>query len=321
MHHAEALLAPIEPAAGVLSQGPTHQGVDVLRTDAGAAERYRDVRRQLRAADRESAAQLLHAMANDVRLGVLQMIDRAKQGHIGGDFSVTDILVTLFYSTLNVDPSNPEWPERDRFVLSKGHCSAALYSVLARCGFFPAEELGTFMAPLSALNGHPNRRKVPGVETNTGPLGHGFPVAIGCALAARLQGSGRRTVVVLGDGELQEGSNWEAAMTAGHYGLSSALAVVDRNRLQQGAGTEDTKALEPLADKWKAFGWDVREVDGHDHGALMDAFAPSAGERPTVVIANTTKGKGVSFIENRVEWHHKVPSAEQVELAIKELAS
>jgi transketolase len=232
---------------------------------------------------------------------------------------VTDILVTLFGAVLSVDPQVPQAPGRDRFVLSKGHCAGALYATLARCGFFPVAELETFMAPLSSLNGHPDRKKVPGVETNTGPLGHGFPVAVGIALAARLQGASWRTFVVLGDGELQEGSNWEAAMTAAHYDLASLTAVVDRNRLQQGARTEDTKRLEPLADKWTSFGWEVREVDGHDHAALRAVFAPTSSGRPVVVIAHTIKGKGVSFIEDRVEWHHKVPDAQQVQAAFQEL--
>ena len=165
------------------------------------------------------------------------------------------------------------------------------------------------MAPLSALNGHPNRTKVPGVETNTGPLGHGFPVAVGCASAARLRGLSYRTFVVLGDGELQEGSNWEAAMTAAHYDLADLTAIVDRNRLQQGARTEDTKQLEPLADKWESFDFEVREIDGHDFEQLLEALAPSTTGGPVAVIANTVKGKGVSFIEDRVEWHHKVPTA------------
>jgi transketolase len=176
------------------------------------------------------------------------------------------------------------------------------------------------MAPLSAPNGHPNRRKVPGVEANTGPLGHGLPIGVGCAIAARLAGMGWCTFVVLGDGELQEGSNWEAAMTAAHRGLSNLTAIVDRNGLQQGARTEDTACLEPLAAKWRAFGWDVQEVDGHDHGALLDAFAGAPGERPRCVIARTSKGKGASFMEDRVEWHHKVPSPDQVEAILAELA-
>jgi transketolase len=249
------------------------------------------------------------------------MVDRAGLGHIGGDLSVTDILVTLFGAVLDVDPADPTREDRDRFILSKGHCAGALYATLAHCGFFPREELTTFMAPLSALNGHPNRTKVPGVETNTGPLGHGFPVGVGCAIAAKLRDLDYRTFFVLGDGELQEGSNWEAAMTAAHYDLDNLTAIVDRNRLQQGARTEDTKRLEPLADKWKSFGWEVREPDGHDHGELLDAFAPSTTGRPVAVIAHTTKGKGVSFIEDRIEWHHKVPSREQVAAAMEELAS
>src|SRR4051794_31469686 len=262
----------------------------------------------------------LERMAADVRRTVVAMVDRAGLGHIGGDLSVTDILVTLFGAVLDVDPTQPTRPDRDRFVLSKGHCAGALYATLAHCGFFPRAELATFMAPLSALNGHPNRTKVPGVETNTGPLGHGFPVAVGAALAGRLRGLRYRTFVVLGDGELQEGSNWEAAMTASHYDLASLTAIVDRNRLQQGARTEDTKQLEPLADKWDSFGFEVRTVDGHDHAALLDAFRPSETGRPVAVIANTIKGKGVSFMEDRVEWHHKVPNPEQVQAAIQELS-
>jgi transketolase len=291
----------------------------MLAADLPAVERYRAQRQHLAVADSKTRAWVLRGIATEVRREIVTMIDRAQLGHIGGDLSVTDILVTLFGAVLKVDPARPDWPERDRFILSKGHCAGALYATLARCGFFPQSELETFMAPLSALNGHPNRTKVPGVETNTGPLGHGFPVAVGCALAARLQGSPRRTFVVLGDGELQEGSNWEAAMTADHYELASLTAVVDRNRLQQGAGTEDTKRLEPLVDKWRSFGWEVREVNGHDHHALVEAFAPSATGRPVAVIAHTIKGKGVSFIEDRVEWHHKVPKPEQVQAALEEL--
>jgi transketolase len=259
-------------------------------------------------------------MATAVRRADLRMIARAKLGHIGGDYSVTDILATLYGAVLNVDPANPTDPERDRFILSKGHCAGALYATLAECGFFPQAELETFAQPLSALNGHPNRTKVPGVETNTGPLGHGFPVAVGHAIAAKLQGSPRRTFVVMGDGELQEGSNWEAAMTASHYGLSALTAIVDRNGLQQGARTEDTKTLEPLADKWASVGFEVRNVDGHDYGQLLKAFEPSTTGRPVAVIANTTKGKGVSFMEDRVEWHHKVPSGDQVQAALAELS-
>ena len=292
----------------------------MLTADPPQVEEYAELRRHIGRADVPTQVWVLAGIASDVRQAIVRMIDRAGLGHIGGDLSVTDILVTLFGAVLNVDPARPDWPERDRFILSKGHCAGALYATLARCGFFPRAELESFMAPLSMLNGHPDRKKVPGVETNTGPLGHGFPVAVGCALAARLRGTPWRTFVVLGDGELQEGSNWEAAMTAAHYELDSLTAIVDRNRLQQGAGTEETKRLEPLADKWRSFGWEVREVDGHDHAALLKAFRPSTTEQPVAVIAHTIKGKGVSFIEDRVEWHHKVPDAQQVQAAIEELS-
>jgi transketolase len=293
----------------------------MLPADPERSAEYREVVARIRAAAPEEAAAELSRIARGVRRSIVWMIDRAQLGHIGGDLSVTDILVTCFWGVLSLDPQQPRWDRRDRFILSKGHCAAALYSTLAHCGFFHAGELDTFMAPLSALNGHPNKIKVPGVETNTGALGHGFPVATGCAIAARLAGESWRTVVVLGDGEMQEGSNWEAAMTAAHHGLSSLTAVVDRNRLQQGARTEETKRLEPLADKWRSFGWEVRDVDGHDHRALLRALGPSTTGQPVAVIANTIKGKGVSFMEDRVEWHHKVPTREQVDLALAELAA
>jgi transketolase len=290
-------------------------------TDLSEQERGAALRATIIAADAAERQVLLARMAADIRISILHTINGPRMGHIGGDFSVADILTTLFFGVLKLDPADPNWAGRDRFILSKGHCSAALYSVLARRGFFPAEALKTFMAPLSALNGHPNRRKVAGVEANTGPLGHGLPIGVGCAVASRLAGASWRTFVVLGDGELQEGSNWEAAMAAGHRGLSNLTAIIDRNRLQQGARTEDTNRLEPLADKWRAFGWEVIEVDGHDHGQLYDTLAASGTDRPRCLIAHTIKGKGVSFIEDRVEWHHKVPSLDQVELALKELAA
>ena len=267
----------------------------------------------------ERVAKLLEA-ARVLRISAIKTIAAAGMGHVGGDLSVSDILATLFFGVLHLDPKNPAWPERDRFILSKGHCAAALYSALAMRGFIAADALSTFMAPLSALNGHPNRRKVPGVEANTGPLGHGLPIAVGCAIAARLAKADWRTFVVLGDGELQEGSNWEAAMAAGHRGLANLTAIVDRNRLQQGARTEDTNRLEPLADKWRAFGWEVAEQDGHDIAGLFDFLSIRGTDRPRCLIARTIKGKGVSFMEDKVEWHHKVPNPQQVALALQELA-
>jgi transketolase len=292
----------------------------MLTADPQAAKSFSEQRARLKDADESQKVHLLSVLAQSVRRRDLAMISRAGLGHIGGDFSVADILATLYGAVLNVDPQDPRSPERDRFILSKGHCAGALYSILAACGFFADEELDTFVEPLSALNGHPNRNKVPGVETNTGPLGHGFPIAVGHALSAKLQSSSRRTFVVMGDGELQEGSNWEAAMTAAHYNLTSLTAIVDRNRFQQGAGTEETKALDPLDDKWMSFGFEVREVNGHDYAELLNALTPPGTDKPVCVIANTIKGKGVSFMENRAEWHHKVPSSEQVQAALEELS-
>ncbi|WP_326759037.1 transketolase [Streptomyces phaeochromogenes] len=291
-----------------------------LQADAAAIEVYQRRSAPLRAASPAAAASELAEISTAVRRDILTTIQAAGMGHVGGDLSVTDLLVTALWGTLRMRPEEPGHPQRDRFVLSKGHCAAALYSTLASCGFFPRERLSEFMAPLSPLNGHPARLKVPGVETNTGPLGHGFPVATGCALGAKLRQEPWRTIVILGDGEMQEGSNWEAAMTAAHYGLDNLTAVVDRNRLQQGARTEDTKSLEPLDAKWASFGWETRVIDGHDHQAIKAAYAPSTTGRPVAVIANTVKGKGVSFMEDRVEWHHKVPTDEQVRLALEELS-
>jgi len=249
------------------------------------------------------------------------MVVDAGNGHIGGDLSATDILATLYFGVLHVDPTRPNDPERDRFILSKGHCAGALYTTLAHRGFIPLDELRTFMAPLSRLNGHPDRNKVPGVETNTGPLGHGLPVGVGAAIGAQIDGARWRTFVLTGDGELQEGSNWEAAMTAGHRGLDRLTVIVDRNRFQQGDATENTVRLDPLADRWRAFGWAVAEGDGHDHAALLELFnrLPLEQGRPTCIIAHTTKGKGVSFMEDRAEWHHKVPSRDQLARALEEL--
>lgn len=292
-----------------------------LVPDPEALVRWRERRSALAAAAPQRRLDLLASAGAGLRRQILTTIEHAGLGHVGGDLSVADILVTLYESVLRIDPADAAWPERDRFILSKGHCAVALYSVLAGCGFFPAGRLQHFAAPLSPLNGHPNRRKVPGVETNTGPLGHGLPVGVGCATAAQVQGQVWRTFVVLGDGELQEGSNWEAAMYAAQRRLGSLTAIVDRNRLQQGATTESTNDLEPLADKWRAFGWETHVIDGHSYAELQQVLGRAPGERPRAVIANTVKGRGVSFMENGVEWHHKVPSAAQVEAALKELSA
>ena len=265
----------------------------------------------------ESVAQLSRA----IRRTSLQMVHAARMGHPGGDLSAADILAALYTRVLRVNPRDPSWPDRDRFILSKGHCSAALYATLAYAGFFPVEQLSAYMKPLSPLNGHPDRNKIPGIEANTGPLGHGLPISVGAAKAAKITGARWRTFVLTGDGELQEGSNWEAAMAASQFGLDNLTVIVDRNRLQQGEETERTVALEPLAERWRAFGWAVKEIDGHDIAALVDTLrsVPFESGRPSCLIARTRKGCGVSFMEDRVEWHHRVPTAEELAAALREL--
>jgi transketolase len=256
-----------------------------------------------------------------MRRRLLKMIVDAGQGHPGGDLSASDIVAALYFDILRIDPADPRAPGRDRFVLSKGHCTGALYTALAGAGFFPEADLDTYLEPRSRLNGHPNRNYLPGVETNTGPLGHGFPVAVGIAVAGQIDGADYRVYALTGDGELQEGSMWEAAMFAGHRGLGNLTVIVDRNGLQQGARTEDTNALEPLADKWRAFGWDVVGINGHDHRALLAAFddAARSPSKPLCIIANTSKGMGVSYMRDQAKWHHGVPNAEQYVQALAEL--
>ena len=274
-----------------------------------------------RDANREATIRRIRSRARAIRMHALNMVFEARQGHPGGDMSVTDILATLYFGALRVDPKAPRESGRDRLILSKGHASGALYSTLAEAGFIPIEALSTYMKPLSMLNGHPNRNNVAGVEANTGPLGHGLPIAVGIALAGKIDNADYRVFVITGDGELQEGSNWEAAMASGHHKLANLTLIVDRNTLQQGARVAETNDVEPLADKFRAFRWDVVDVDGHDPGALLDAFAPSADRtKPLCVIAHTIKGKGVSYMEDQVGWHHGVPTQAQLDKAMEELS-
>jgi transketolase len=270
----------------------------------------------------QAKAKKLKQSANEIRLSAMTMTHHSGLGHTGGDLSASDILATLYLGdVLNVNPAEPEWPQRDRFVMSKGHCSGAFYSTLAFRGFFPRAALATFMDPLSTLNGHPDRNKLPGVEANTGPLGHGLPIAVGCALATRMRGESWRTFVLTGDGELNEGSNWEAAMTAQQYALDNLVVIVDRNRIQQGDFTDKIIRMDPMGAKWEAFGFSVVELDGHDHEALLSCFAslPLEKGKPTCIVANTIKGKGVSFAENKPAWHHGVPTSDQLLQAAAEL--
>jgi transketolase len=263
----------------------------------------------------------LKAKSNEYRRTVLRIIKQARAGHTGGDLSAIDILNVLYNHTLNVSPDTFTDPNRDRFVQSKGHCVEALYTVLADRGFFPVEDLDRLGKYQSPYIGHPTR-SVPGIEQNTGALGHGLAVSVGMALAARLDGRSFRVFTLMGDGELGEGSNWEAAFVAAHYRLDNLTAIVDRNGLQITGPTEQVNPLEPLADKFRAFGFAVCEVDGNDTDALAALFdrLPLEPGKPNLVLAHTVKGKGVSFIENVHSWHHRVPSDQEYDTAMMELS-
>jgi transketolase len=253
------------------------------------------------------------------RQGVLRAIKHAGAGHTGGSLSCLDILTVLYNRVLRVSPETIHDPARDRYIQSKGHSVEALFVVLADRGFFPVAELDTLCQYKSHFVGHPTR-KVPGIEQNTGALGHGLPISVGCAIAAKKDNSGARAFTLLGDGELAEGSNWEAAMAAAHYQLDNLFAIVDHNRLQITGPTRNVCSNEPLDAKFAAFGWTVRQVDGHNFTDLIRAFeTPPESGRPTVVIANTIKGRGVSFMENVGKWHHGVPSDAEYAQAMKEL--
>ncbi len=256
-----------------------------------------------------------------IRRHGLEMTHLSRGSHIGAIFSVAEIIAVLYTKVLRIRPDDPKWPERDRLILSKGHAGAAVYAALAERGFFPVEELKTHYANGSRLSGHVSHKGIPGVEMSTGSLGHGLSVAVGMALGAKRDGAAWRTYCVLGDGECDEGSVWEAALQARQFGLDRLTAVVDHNRMQSLDFCENTLALEPFADKWRAFGWHVIEADGHDTDALAAAFAEADAvrDRPSVIIAKTVKGKGVSFMENNILWHYRTPQGEEYEAALLEL--
>ena len=261
----------------------------------------------------------LERIARQIRLRDLTAVFEAGAGHIGGEMSAIDILTALYFRVLRIWPDQPRHPDRDRFVLSKGHIALALYVTLAKRGFFPEEELSTFLKPHSRLNGHPNCNKVPGVETNTGPLGHGLPVSVGIAKAAKITGARYHTYVLTGDGEMQEGSNWEAISSAAQFRLNNLTLIIDHNRFQQGARLKETNDLAPFRPKLEAFGWDVSEIDGNRIGEIIPALE-RRGDRPHCIVAHTNKGQGISFMQDKVEWHHKVPNAEQYRTAVAELS-
>jgi transketolase len=260
-------------------------------------------------------------LSKEIRADALRATTGAGSGHPGGSLSATDILVTLYWGVLRHDPRNPSWPDRDRFILSKGHAAPALYAVLAKRGYFPSEQLHHLREHESMLQGHPDATRTPGVEVSSGSLGNGLSIASGIASALKLDCRTSRVYALLGDGECDEGLVWEAAMFAAHRRLDNLTVIVDRNGLQIDGPTEKVVGLEPIADKWRAFNWNVICVDGHDHAKLLDAFeeAKQCTDRPTAIIANTVKGKGVSFMEGVVGFHGKVCTPTELETACKEL--
>jgi len=270
----------------------------------------------------EAKIEALRGQARQIRRNVWRALHGAGSGHMGGSCSAADLLAALYFDHLRVRADDPDWPERDRFVLSKGHANAALGAVLAQAGFIDDSVLDDFYGYQSSFGMHPDI-KMPGVEMSTGGLGHGLSVAVGMALGGRMQGKDFRTIVMLGDGELQEGSNWEGAMSAAQFGLSHLTAILDYNKVQQSGPVAQMQGLEPLVDKWTAFGWAVREIDGHDMAAIVEALdaLPLATDKPSLLIAHTIKGKGVSFAEDSCLWHNNMVTDEVYAKAMAELGA
>jgi transketolase len=264
----------------------------------------------------------LRDIARKLRRHVISMISTAGSGHPGGSLSAADIVTALYFRVMRHDPANPHWPDRDRFILSKGHAAPVLYAALAECGYFPVEWLPTLRKTGTCLQGHTDSRLTPGVDMSAGSLGQGLSVGIGMALAARLDKKDYRTYVLMGDGECQEGQVWEAAMFAPNYKLDNLTAIVDYNGLQLDGFTRQIMDLEPFVDKWRSFKWEVLQVDGNDMNQLVEALhkAAQVKGKPVVIVARTVKGKGVSFMENNVDWHGKAPDKAQTEIALRELA-
>lgn len=262
----------------------------------------------------------LKEKARQFRRDILEMIAEAKSGHPGGSLSAVEILIALYYRIMEHKPDNPSWPLRDRFIMSKGHASPVLYAALAHCGYFPKEELKTFRKLGSRLQGHAHIG-VPGVELSTGSLGQGLSVACGIALGAKVRNVNFKIYCLLGDGEIQEGQIWEAAMTAAQHKLDNLYAILDQNLLQENDAVANIKNQEPLADKWRSFGWEVREASGHNFEELFTAFSQldSVKEKPKIILAHTVKGRGVSFMEGQPKWHGKAPDREELAAALKEL--
>ncbi len=263
----------------------------------------------------------MEVVAKRLRRHIISMVGKAGSGHPGGSLSAVEIVTTLYFKVLRHKPQDPQWPDRDRFILSKGHAAPLLYAVLAECGYFPLDELSTLRQLDSRLQGHADRTLTPGVEMSAGALGQGLSFALGTALAGRLNSKEYRVYALLGDGECDEGQVWEAAMASAHFKMDNLVAIVDNNGQQIDGWNCDVMSLEPFNEKWQAFGWHVIEVDGHNFTQLIEAFeqAKLVKGQPTVIIAHTIKGKGVSFMENNPDFHGKAPNAAEVEIALKEL--
>jgi transketolase len=263
----------------------------------------------------------LQVMAKRVRREIVEMIGIAGSGHPGGSLSAVEILLTLYFRIMRHDPANPKWPDRDRFILSKGHASPVLYAVMAEAGYCPIDQLNTFRKMGSIYQGHPDVRFLPALEASTGSLGEGVSLALGMALAARLDNRPSREYVLLGDGEIQEGQVWEGAMFGGYHKVDNVVAIVDSNRIQLDGFVKDIMEVQPIAEKWRAFGWHALDVDGHDMAALDAAFreAIATKGKPTAIVAHTIKGKGVSFMENNPKFHGTAPTPAEVKLALQEL--
>ncbi len=263
----------------------------------------------------------LKQMAATIRCDIIEMICTAQAGHPGGSLSATDIVTALYFRLMNIDPANPRWPDRDRFILSKGHACPVWYAALAERGFYDKSHLATLRRLGSILQGHPDMNKVPGIDMTAGSLGQGLSVGVGMALAARLHKKDYHVWIVIGDGESQEGSIWEAAMSASKWKLDNLTAILDRNNLQNDWYVDDMMPIEPVADKWRAFGWHVIDIDGHDMAAVVAALEAAKAHQgqPTLVLAHTVKGKGVSYMENICEWHGKAPGREQADQALAEI--
>lgn len=263
----------------------------------------------------------LESIARHVRRKIVEMSHNSRAAHLGSSLSCVDILVAIYWSVLSIDPRNPLDPDRDRFILSKGHAASAIFAVLAYKGFFPKDLLGSYAAPGSCLEEHPGPRCAPGIEAAAGSLGHGLSLGLGMALAGRIQKRSYRVYVVMSDGECNEGSVWEAAMLAPAHNLENLVAIVDFNRWQATGRSEEVMALSPLKEKWEAFGWSGYELDGHDIYALIDVLknVPDATGKPVAVIAHTVKGKGVSFMEDDNNWHYRIPNADEMKSALSEL--